>query len=224
MKKLLTAILVTLGSFSIVSADIGVNVGGTILIGEYSAIGSEIEDTETSAKKTEKTMGAMGSYFIEKELSFLPGPLKRITIGYDAVINDVSTGTKDEHRTDQKGGSAANEGGDQKVSADIKDISTYYATLRITDWLYLKGGEISLDVITTESLHTGSSYDNASLDGTVMGFGIAHASDNGLFFRAEYLETEMDGITLTSTTNSVNSVTLDGIDGESLALSIGKAF
>ena len=57
-----------------------------------------------------------------------------------------------------------------------------------------------------------------------MGFGIAHASDNGLFFRAEYLETEMDGITLTSTTNSVNSVTLDGIDGESLALSIGKAF
>lgn len=224
MKKLLTAILVTLGSFSIVSADIGVNVGGTILIGEYSAIGSEIEGTETSAKKTEKTMGAMGSYFIEKELSFLPGPLKRITIGYDAVINDVSTGTKDEHRTDQKGGSAANEGGDQKVSADIKDISTYYATLRITDWLYLKGGEISLDVITTESLHTGSSYDNASLDGTVMGFGIAHASDNGLFFRAEYLETEMDGITLTSTTNAANSVTLDGIDGESLALSIGKAF
>ena len=224
MKKLLTAILVTLGSFSIVSADIGVNVGGTILIGEYSAIGSEIEDTETSAKKTEKTMGAMGSYFIEKELSFLPGPLKRITIGYDAVINDVSTGTKDEHRTEQKGGSAANEGGDQKVSADIKDISTYYATLRITDWLYLKGGEISLDVITTESLHTGSSYDNASLDGTVMGYGIAHASDNGLFFRAEYLETEMDGITLTSTTNAANSVTLDGIDGESLALSIGKAF
>ena len=194
------------------------------MIGEYSAIGSEIEGTETSAKKTEKTMGAMGSYFIEKELSFLPGPLKRITIGYDAVINDVSTGTKDEHRTDQKGGSAANEGGDQKVSADIKDISTYYATLRITDWLYLKGGEISLDVITTESLHTGSSYDNASLDGTVMGFGIAHASDNGLFFRAEYLETEMDGITLTSTTNAANSVTLDGIDGESLALSIGKAF
>ena len=166
----------------------------------------------------------MGSYFIEKELSFLPGPFKRLTIGYDAVINDISTGTKDEHRTNQEGSSSSDEGGTQKVSADIKDISTYYATLRITDWLYLKGGEISLDVITTESLHTGSSYDNASLDGTVMGFGIAHASDNGLFFRAEYLETEMDGITLTSTTNAANSVTLDGIDGESLALSIGKAF
>ena len=224
MKKLLTAILVTLGSFSIVSADIGVNVGGTIVIGEYSAIGSEKEDSETSAKKTEKTIGAMGSFFIEKELSFLPGPLKRLTIGYDSVMNDISTGTKDERRTDQKGGSAADEGGDQKVSADLKDISTFYATLRITDWLYLKGGEISLDVITTESLHTGSSYPNTALDGTILGFGVAHESDNGLFFRAEYLETEMDGVTLTSTTNSANTVTLDGIDGESLALSIGKAF
>ena len=224
MKKLLTVIFLVFGSFTLVSADIGVNIGGSVAIGEYSAIGSENENTEVSAKRTEKAYGGMGSLFIEKELGFLPGPLKRLTLGYDSVLHDVSTGTRDTNRNNREGSSNTTVAVQQKVSADLTNIASVYATLRITDWLYVKGGEISLDVKTTESLTTGSQYGDASLTGTILGFGLAHKADNGLFFRAEYLDTEIDGITLTSTTNADNSVTLDGIDGESVAISIGKTF
>ena len=223
MKKLLIAILVSLGSFSMVSAEIGVNVGVSLSVGEYQASGFEIEDDETSGKQKEEMVGALGSFFIEKELSFLPWHLKRITVGYDKVLHKVATGTHDTHRTDQKGGSIADAGGTQKVSADIDNISTVYATLRLTDWLYLKTGSMSMDVITTESLHTGSTYPNASLDGDMVGIGFVHTSDSGLFFRAEYSESSIDGVKLTSS-NTANSVTLDGVDSENATLSIGKAF
>ena len=67
MKKLLIAILVSLGSFSMVSAEIGVNVGVSLSVGEYQASGFEIEDDETSGKQKEEMVGALGSFFIEKE-------------------------------------------------------------------------------------------------------------------------------------------------------------
>lgn len=212
--------------FTLVSADIGVNIGGSIAIGEYEARGSENENGEISAKRKESTLGALGSIFIEKELTFLPfGMGNRLTLGYDSVLNDISTGVSETQKLDRKGYAAATDDKvSQKVSADISNIYTVYANLRLTDWLYVKGGEISLDVKTTESLATGSEYGNTSLTGTVYGFGLAHKSDSGLFFRAEYLDTAIDGVTLTSTNNADNIVTLDGIDGESVAISIGKSF
>tara|TARA_B100000767_G_C19702705_1_gene509141 strand:+ start:479 stop:1150 length:672 start_codon:yes stop_codon:yes gene_type:complete len=223
MKKLLLAILITFGSFSIVSADLGLNLGVSASLGEYEAIGSEVEDTETSAKHKEKMLGGMASIFIEKELTFLPGPLKRLTIGYDKVMHDIATGTKDTTRIDEKA-DGQKVSINQKVSADISNINTLYLTLRITDWLYLKGGEMNMDVATTESLGTGSSYNDTTLDGTVYGFGLSHKSDNGMFFRAEYTDTSIDGVKLASTTNSANSVTLDSIEGTQGRISIGRSF
>ena len=222
MKKLLIVILVSLSSFSMVSAEIGVNLGVSLSVGEYQASGFEIEDTETSVKQKEEMVGALGSFFIEKELTFLPWHLKRITIGYDKVLHKVATGTHDTTRIDEKA-DGQKVSINQKVSADIDNITTVYATLRLTDWLYLKTGTIDMDVTTTESLGTGSTYPNADLTGDMVGIGFVHKSDNGLFFRAEYAETSIDGIKLTSS-NTANSVTLDGIDSENATLSIGKAF
>ena len=222
MKKLLLAILITFGSFSLVSADLGVNLGISGSIGEYEAVGSEKEDTETSAKQKEKMLGGMASIFIEKELTFLPGPLKRLTIGYDKVMHDIATGTKDTGKLDQ-GDDGQERTVNQKVSADISNINTIYATIRITDWLYVKSGQMKMDVATTENLGTGSSYGDTNLDGTVVGIGLTHKSDNGLFLRAEYTDTSIDGVTLTSS-NTANTVTLDGIDGTQGKISIGKSF
>jgi hypothetical protein len=49
-------------------------------------------------------------------------------------------------------------------------------------------------------------------------------TDSGLFFRAEANWMDIDGVTLTSTTNSDNKVTLDGIDTVSGRISVGKSF
>tara|TARA_B110001452_G_scaffold247616_1_gene233798 strand:- start:441 stop:713 length:273 start_codon:yes stop_codon:yes gene_type:complete len=90
--------------------------------------------------------------------------------------------------------------------------------------MYVKSGSMSMDVKTTEGLETGSSYPDASLDGTVIGFGFHKETDDGFFLRAEWTETEIDGVTLTSSTNTDNTVTLDEVTGEQYRLSVGKAF
>tara|TARA_B110001450_G_scaffold107641_1_gene101896 strand:+ start:1112 stop:1786 length:675 start_codon:yes stop_codon:yes gene_type:complete len=224
MKKLIIAFLITLGSFSIVSAEIGVNIGVSGSLGEYTATGSENENGEISAKRSEKALGGIASYFIEKELSFLPWGLGRITVGYDKAAHKISTASITTNRTESEKTPAANLVVTQNVSADIENITTTYATFRIFDWMYVKSGSMSMDVKTTEGLETGSSYPDASLDGTVIGFGFHKETDDGFFLRAEWTETEIDGVTLTSSTNTDNTVTLDEVTGEQYRLSVGKAF
>ena len=82
MKKLTLAILLLLGSFSMVSADIGLRIGGSAEVGEFNASGTETEGDETTAVRKEQALVGMTSWFIEKQLGFLPGPLARVSIGY----------------------------------------------------------------------------------------------------------------------------------------------
>ena len=84
--------------------------------------------------------------------------------------------------------------------------------------------ELGVDVITNESLATGSSYDNTDMDGTVFGLGYDRELDNGIFFRVEGAYMEFDDKSLTSTTNSENTITLKDLQGASASISIGKAF
>jgi hypothetical protein len=83
---------------------------------------------------------------------------------------------------------------------------------------------MEIDLTTNEKLGTGSAYGNTSLDGSTIGAGVHIEKDNGLFFRFEVNEQSFDGVTLTSTTNSANKVTVTDLDGTTAKLSIGKAF
>ena len=89
---------------------------------------------------------------------------------------------------------------------------------------YVKAGVTTVDVITNESLATGSQYDNTDMDGTVFGLGYDRELDNGIFFRVEGAYMEFDDKSLTSTTNSENTITLKDLQGASASISIGKAF
>jgi hypothetical protein len=53
----------------------------------------------------------------------------------------------------------------QKVKADFEDLNYFLFAANLTDWLYVKAGLVEVDVITKETLGTGSAYGNASLDG-----------------------------------------------------------
>ena len=72
-------------------------------------------------------------------------------------------------------------------------------------------------------LGTGSTYGNTVLDGGMVGAGVGKALDNGMFVRAEVTYTDFDGVTLVSSTG-VNKITLDGLDGLTGKISIGKSF
>jgi hypothetical protein len=226
MKKLTIAILLLLGSFSMVSAEIGLRIGGSVEVGEFSASGTETEGSETTATRKEEALVGMTSWFVEKQLGFLPGPLARVSIGYSMSPDTLKTGTASSHKSDlgAAAGAGATPPADNSVSAEISNYEQMYVTANITDWLFVKLGSVDLDVKTTEDLDTGSTYPNTSLSGTVWGIGVHHVTDSGFFGRIEFNETSIGGTTLSATNNSDNSVKLNDVDGSTGKISFGKQF
>jgi len=215
MKKLIIAFLaISFGSFSIASAELGVNIGFSGQMGVFVADGSETE-AGTLARSNTTTLVAYQSVFIEKTLG------SRLTIGYDYVPASLSTDTAESTRCLTLNCATT---GVNSVKADFEDLTTIYATLNITENFYIKGGMVSVDVITKESLATGSAYGNTSLDGDMYGAGYNYDFSNGVFLRAEANVMEMDGVSLTSTTNAANIIKLDHLNGASGKVSIGKSF
>jgi hypothetical protein len=237
MKKIIIAILMTFGIFSMVSADIGVKIGVTAQIGSMETSGKEASSAGTSEKtKTHEALFGTGGYFIEKDLAFLPGRLgglgSRIHIGYDNIVHDLDLGSSNNIRKSTLGSAtgvgSTNSGipGNHKLSAEITGFETVYATINITDWLYVKGGTVEVDVKTKFTGTATSKYaTNHSLDGTVMGFGLVKATDTGWFTRLEYNDYDIDGKTIKNQgTDSKFTTTLNSVEGSTARLSFGKAF
>jgi len=224
MKKLTIAIMMLLGSFSMASAELGVSIGVSGNLGLYEAAGSETDGTEVNTAKNEEMAGAMGSVFLEINPSF--GMLNRLSLGVDYVPHKIQTGTQTTMRSDHSlaaGGTPASVL-KNTVQVDIKDITTVYANINLTDWLYVTGGLMTMDVITNETLATGSAYADTSLDGYTMGVGAHIQNDSGFFSRLSVNYMEMDGVQLSSTTNTDNKVDLKSLEGTSAKFSVGKTF
>ena len=229
MKKLVMSLLMTFGIFSMVSADIGVKLGVSAQIGELETSGSEKNATTALTEKsgTEKALFGTAGFFIEKDLAFLPGPFGRLSIGFDNIAHDLDLGTQNNQREATLGaGGAIVASTDHSLNAKITGFETLYATLNLTDWLYVKGGSVTVDVETNFSGSATSSYAKShSLDGTVLGFGVEKSSDNGMFFRLEYNDYDIGGKSVASTgTDSKFTATLNDVTGSTGRISIGKAF
>jgi hypothetical protein len=229
MKKITIAILATLFSYSIASAELGVSIGVSGQVGVFSASGTESEKLE---KQSQDAHGVAGytSFFIEKKLSFLPGHLSRLSIGFDHVADTLSSEEVSTARTDITG--VADTSGyvpgvgatiTNKAKIDFEDLNTTYLALNVTDSLYVKAGMVTVDVITKETLGTGSTYGNTSIDGTMLGIGFALNRDNGLFLRFEANHTEFDNAKVTAS-NTDNFVEMNNLEGAMGKVSIGKSF
>ena len=230
MKKIILAILMTFGIFTIVSAEIGVKVGVSAQIGSMETSGSEKNSdgvTATQNSQTEEALFGTAGFFIEKDLAFLPGPFGRLSIGFDNIVHDLDLGTASNARVASLGAAGATVNNTvHSVNAKISGFETLYATVNITDWLYVKAGSVTVDVDTKFTGSATSSYPTShSLDGTVMGFGVEKMSDNGMFFRLEYNDYSIDGKSVANAgTDSKFTATLNDVDGSTGRISIGKAF
>lgn len=117
----------------------------------------------------------------------------------------------------------------QNVQVDLENITTAYLSIYNEMGLYIKAGLIAGDLITNESLATGSSYGNADLEGYLIGAGYEKNLDNGLFIRAEMNYTDFEDIVLTSTPSGsgdshTNTIDLNSVEGYTGSISIGKTF
>ena len=230
MKKIILAILMTFGIFTMVSADIGVKLGVSAQIGSMETSAKESNSdgvTATQTSQTEEALFGTAGFFIEKDLAFLPGPFARLSIGFDNIVHDLDLGTASNARLESLGaGGAAVAATTHSLNAKVTGFETLYATINITDWLYVKAGSVTVDVDTKFTGSTTSSYPTShSLDGTVMGFGVEKSSDNGMFFRLEYNDYSIDGKSVANTgTDSKFTAVLNDVDGSTGRISIGKAF
>ena len=230
MKKIILAILMTFGIFTMVSADIGVKLGVSAQIGSMETSAKESNSdgvTATQTSQTEEALFGTAGFFIEKDLAFLPGPFARLSIGFDNIAHDLDLGTASNARVASLGAAGATVNNTvHSVNAKISGFETLYATVNITDWLYVKAGSVTVDVDTKFTGSATSSYPTShSLDGTVMGFGVEKSSDNGMFFRLEYNDYSIDGKSVANAgTDSKFTATLNDVDGSTGRISIGKAF
>ncbi|MDA7573016.1 hypothetical protein N8745_02000 [Candidatus Pelagibacter sp.] len=225
MKKITLAILMLLGTFSMASAELGVNIGVSGQMGVFQATATEKTDLEIAAasRETQRSESAVAAYgfnsiFLEKTIG------SKLAIGVDYVLGSLETDTYDRTRPDllsKTDGAASNV--TQKIQVDFDNLITGYVNLNLSDNFYLSAGLMSVDVTTNETLGTGSTYGNTSLTGSSYGFGYHHSFDNGMFVRAAANILQFDGKTLTSSTGD-NQIVVDELNGANGKLSIGKSF
>ena len=170
-----------------------------------------------SAEEEGAALGGYASAFVELTLA------DRLVIGVSYVPEDLETETVETKQLDETTsdtGSAVT----NTIKASLEDMTTVYAALNLTDNLYVKFGVVNLDLVTQETLGTGSAYGNTDLDGDTFGVGYNMEMDNGVFLRAEAMRTNLGGVSLTSTSNSDNKIVLSDVEGVNASIMIGKKF
>jgi hypothetical protein len=121
------------------------------------------------------------------------------------------------------------ENGVQKVSANVKDLTTaYIAVPLMSTGLYVKAGLFTANMETKETLATGSTYGNKDLEGTSIGMFYDGALGDMFFYRMEAAYMEFDDVTadgseVGGTTGSYNKITAE-LGGVEASLSLGLRF
>jgi len=213
MNKIITILSLTLLSF--MPAYAGVNIGASMNAGVFHGTGEESENGELS-REDATGAAAYASVFVE-------AGGERFAIGIDYVPQGLESETA-ETVVDDKTTTDTSTRKTNKVQVDFEDLTTLYVSLSLTENFYVKAGIVQVDVITKESLATGSAYGNGDLDGTMYGLGYHTEFGNGMFARFEGSVMDLGGQKLTSTTNSDNTVELKDVVGATGKISIGKSF
>ncbi len=200
------------------AVDFTLGVSGAIA--NLQADGSETETGAVSAETTNKSVSntfATGSIFAEAKFD-------RLAFGVDYIPMDADVSDATHTRTDTETSVTGNQKAvstarTQTAAAEVSDHVTIYANYYMNDNIYLHLGYASVDVVTNESLDTGSSYGNASINGIQYGIGL-QMTDN---LRLEAAYTDYDNVSITSsearTGVTVNNKVSADLDTTQLKLS-----
>ncbi len=210
MKKIIIFLLASMFFFSQASA-VSLNVGISGSAGVFHATGEENEAGEIASEEAAGTVG-WGSVFLELAAS------DRVALGIEYVPYALDTEATLNEQVD--GGTVTT----NTMQLDFENLASAYLMLNVTENLYVRAGILQVDVVTNESLGTGSAYNDTDLEGTIGAVGYSMKNDDGVFFRVEGNYMSFDDETLTSTTNSDNKVTLNGLEGLSGKIMVGKSF
>ena len=233
MKKLLislfagSALFVT-GTIKAVAADLGFGVTAAIV-----ALEADGTETETGSQTAETTNASVkntipvGEIFAEvRDIGLGMGTLS-LGISVIPAAHDVSDNVKIRNDTETSVTGTATTVATaraQKAQAEVADHMMYYLEFKPRDSLFFKLGYLDADLNTTESLATGSSYGNASLNGILYGVGFQKDLNRG-FAKFEVTFSDYDTINLTDSTGrtgvSTNNKISANLDATQIRLSYG---
>ena len=218
MKKLLVSILTSLFVASFANA---ASIGVTYEFASVDGSGTEyvVQDgaTPNSNTGTSSKDVDIGSIFIETSTSdwglrigaaYVPGGAEFVNKSSTQTnVNSITEGTESKTQT---------------IKGEFENHTTLYAEKDLFSLLYVKAGLTHVDIKSLESIGTGSAYDDDKVFGYVLGLGLRHQFDNGIFFKAEASKNEYDQIKVVAT--NTGNYAVGDIDSTSGSFSIGKNF
>jgi len=209
-------------SFSVMAAE--VRVGISAGFAHIEASGTEtLKDSGAVATTTEQVNAIIPSFFAELAMD------NGFGIGYDYISGDADLAAAERSNTlTATTDDSTSDTGTNKANATIDSLSTVYLIKTFNSGFLVKAGMTGADVTTKETLASGSTYGNTSIDGKMFGIGYGAKLDSGIFFRGIIEVNDYDTIALTSgvadaVTGTTNKIAAD-LDTTVAKFSVGKAF
>ena len=233
MKNLISSILAIfmLLSLNVAANASGFGLGVSVSSNTLDTAGKEDVDSNGTidATKTVSDDITIGSIFGEYSATEINGSKLAMTIGIDYIPADADIDKRSitQNASGAKAGGASPQStGTNSVEATVEDHYTLYLQpgFMVNDSTMLYGtvGYSNATIIgKSVSLSHTNINKSQDLEGTVVGAGVKHVRDNGLFIKLDYKETSYD--TISFTTSNSTKATAD-LDNETFALSIGKQF
>lgn len=199
------------------------------------AAGAGTATTKTTKESDEMFMGYVslfGEIHMPTETSMgdLPEVLGGFRLGISYVPYTMETETNENNRAAKCDQSASCTQFTNKVLINIEDMASAYLAYHLDledmliDSIFVKGGIMQANIITKETLGSGSSYGNTTLNGEFYGAGI-EKNVGELFIRSEVSYTTFDKVKLTSIgSDNTNTIELSSLEGANAVISVGKTF
>jgi hypothetical protein len=199
-----------------------VRIGASVGFAQIEADGSEtLKTTSVVTTHSEQANAIIPSLFAEI------GIWKGFGVGIDNISGSADLAGGKRNRVDVGTHSDAVVTTTNTADAEVDGIRTTYLVKTFQNGLIVKYGNSEADIITKETLATGTTYGNKSVDGTHYGIGYERLNDdNGLFFRTVYEHTDFDEIKLTGSADAddLTNIIKANVDVTMLRLSVGKKF
>jgi len=222
-KVKITLLSIVASAFLTVTSFAGVSIGVSAGLAGIEASGTEtLKDSSVVSSHTEQANAIIPSVFFEIAHS------NGLGLGMDIISGSADLAGSTHNKTLVANTSGANDTGEQDANAEVEGISTVYLIKSFESGLFMKLGMSTADINSKETLASGTTYGNASVDGYHYGIGFQRTNDNGVFVRAAAEYTDFDTIKLTGTqvggtASSFNVINAD-VDVVMAKFSVGKAF
>ena len=205
MRKILTIVsLLSLVSFNANAIDRS-DISATLGISANSAVyGASAKETNREEDNTIKTPRSESGVFTDGHKSgFIELNLGEfISLGYEHTPDSITTPEADR---------VTNTNAKTTVSVDFNDLNIAYFKLNTPFGVYGKYGFVSTDLDIKESMASGSTYENVSTDGTIMGIGYAKAiRDSRIGIRIEGTYMELDDVTSSNGVSATGGSSANG--------------